>query len=507
MADHYIVQPFNAVDAQQKIVKDEWKVRILDPKHPKHGKRIHGYQVRWIVVTADGTERRFKRVFARNAQEPAEMLHRRLKLAEGGDAWADEDGMPISHRTTPTGSIRIDEAMREYFLETERNRDSGKHKQGLETNLRFALNVLRSAPDGLIHYRHGEPESLRAGHESTHERPEDDPMLMRDIDDTACRRLMEARATVDRRAWKGYFTALRKYHRAQERQYRRGPGPRPRSVEMPQPPAERATAPRTVELFLLEMTQFFEWAVQRGYLTRNHIAVIDPPSRKDRKVARYMVPTQDQAWDLADAVGSLPGGARFRVPILVAFELAPRPEEWFAIETDWFQLDCDEPYLDLRWAEVEVASRYGTNGLPIEVRPLKHRGEGDTREVPIGDFLIGEIRQWFDDFGHETGKFVSLGDGGRVKDRSAFQAEFLAPAVQKVFGASSVKELREMTLKTLRKGGITTWLDDGIDIKRAAERSGHSPTTLLLHYAGATEQANGEFRARRKAPRRSLALA
>jgi hypothetical protein len=324
-------------------------------------------------------------------------------------------------------------------------------------------------------------------------------MLMSAIDGEVCRSLLAARRTVDRRQMGSYEAAMRRYEAVQRSLQRQGPGRRSAPMELPEPPKADPVSGRTVELFDTEMRLLFAWLTKRGYIPEDFWADIQIAKEDDRHVAIHMVPTPDQVWDIADVVASLDGGERYRVPILAAFELAPRPEELFAIETDWFDLDPDDPHITFRWAEVVVTKRYSSTGSRLEVRPLKHRAPGKTRECLVTDHLRPLIGEHLDRFA-TNGKFLSHPDGSPIIDRTPWQNRYLAPAVERVLGDSKVQELRELTLRNLRSAGITWWLRNGFNVKEAAEQSGHSPGTLLRYYAAATEQHRGEARQRLAAP-------
>lgn len=211
---------------------------------------------------------------------------------------------------------------------------------GLETNLRFVQQVLRAKGDGIVVYRHGEIESLRS--DPTVNSPADPmatgvPMSLGSINPEVCRELIAARRTINHRDWMSYDAQLRRYDKAQASLQRQGGGRRCNPVPFPEPPSysdNSSVGRRTVQIFDTEMRMFFDWMLKRNLLPENPWRDIKVAEPERKHVAIHMVPTLDQVWAIADEIASIEGGARYRVPILAAFELALRAEEFFAVEPD-----------------------------------------------------------------------------------------------------------------------------------------------------------------------------
>ena len=250
------------------------------------------------------------------------------------------------------------------------------------------------------------------------------------------------------------------------------------------------------------MSAFFRWAHSSGLTSTDLWApVAEFVSRPaDMRISERMVPSVGQVIDLADATGRLPGGERYRVPVLAAGLLGPRPEELFVVEGSEFHIASEPvngvndlgPYVEFSCSEPVVSAKDSPDGTNRERRQLKARRPGDVRRVPVWDAILPDVMEHLERYCH-GGLFVSEPDGGPIRDRARWANQYYKPSVASVLGTASNPTLRTLPFSWLRKAAINWWL--GImPLHQAAELAGHSPETLLRYYAAATSGAWTDMR-------------
>lgn len=217
------------------------------------------------------------------------------------------------------------------------------------------------------------------------------------------------------------------------------------------------------------------------------------PKPKTARMSRRIVPSIDEVFDLADAIAQLgprgrdgrPAGERFRALVLCAGTLAPRPGELTAHMPDW--IDWNDPVV-VRFHNSEVPIYDTEEGLAgFFVHPLKHRVDGDWREVPALNDVAAALRAHLEN-GYGSADRTFTGPRGAKVNWGNMRDNYWAPACDRVFGGTSKASLATMTPKTLRKAAITHWLDAGINPFLAAEWAGHSEDVARRYYAGRTSE-------------------
>lgn len=216
-----------------------------------------------------------------------------------------------------------------------------------------------------------------------------------------------------------------------------------------------------------------------------------PKPRQSRMSAR-LVPSLDELFDLADAIAQLgpampdrrPRGARFQSLILCAWTTGGRPGEYVAHRPDWFDWAVTPSEIMFHRTEAAI---YGAELEDAErgrrVHVLKHREEGDFRQVP----LISEVRSIL--FQHRERGYSSadrtwLSSTGRGHlDWHNMIDDYWRPALRTVFQGTSKAVLVQASPKILRKTAITWWHDQGISETLAADWAGHSKDVAEIYYA------------------------
>ena len=253
---------------------------------------------------------------------------------------------------------------------------------------------------------------------------------------------------------------------------------------------ERASA-ATVRAFYVTLTMILRAAQRSRLITADPLAgtAMSAPKPQRARVSRRIVPSVDEVFDLADAIARLgplaadgkPVGERFRSLILCAGTLAPRPGELTAHKPAW--IDWDDPVV-MRFHQSEGPIYDTEEGIAgFYVRPLKHRPEGDWREVPALASVADAIRTHLER-GYATENRTWTGPRGAKLDWGNLTATYWRPACQAVFAGTEKDQLARMSPQTLRKAAITYWLDSGISPYLASEWAGHSEDVSRRYYAG-----------------------
>lgn len=425
------VPSLKAVDKHGRVVKDDFGGFVTDARNP----RVHTYRVRW--QTGPALEHSHSRTFRRDQAVEAERLVARLRDASDRNLEADSRGMPVEPRAAgpapcppPSGysASLIDELTRAFNAIKPRWAEVPNSLTHNRLQLEFCLEAIKSE----------EIEGL-------------DPSTRADgLTPRMCQDLL----------------VFRREHN------RRRPG------EEVGISAERG--------FSVTMALLLDILVGRGLYQSNPWEAAKPLVRKQRRtlVTERMVPTQDEIVDLADKIGSLPGGARYRVPVLAAGQGAFRPAELVGIEASDWAFDSEAPGVRLWRSFPTVSARDSRGGVRQPESPLKHRLVGEDRLVPVCAPLRELVMEHHERFCTSSSLFFSDDVGNRV-DLSNWRKRFWNPARDAVFGSSTVPEIRLMPLRWLRKAAITWWLKSGVGVHRAAIWAGNDPEVLLKYYASA----------------------
>ncbi len=247
----------------------------------------------------------------------------------------------------------------------------------------------------------------------------------------------------------------------------------------------------TIRLFYITLAKIVRAAERSRLMTGDPLVgtATSAPKPKTARMSRRVVPSIDEVFDLADAIAQLgprhsdgrPTGERFRSLVLCAGTLAPRPGELTAHQPDW--VDWGTPTV-MRFHNSEAPIYDTEEGIAgYFVHPLKHRPEGDWREVPalgdVADALATHIER-----GYGNNRRTWTGARGATLNWGNLTDVYWRPACEKVFAGTAKDVLTTMTPQILRKAAITYWLDSGISPFLASEWAGHSEDVSRRYYAG-----------------------
>ena len=450
-------------------VNSTWGVYPVTTNRPKKPKKaLVGeppplrYYVRWRV---DGVMR--KRSFT--AKGHADTFRERLVVAKVMGWDADGRGWPVDPtQAVTTGAVVLGGGLtfEEYantWYDIRRSGFRDKNRRAHRDNLRFAIAVLRYGPQ--------DPRLSRGGR-----RVAGGSILMDDLVADDVIRAISVRLTTNKR------TAASNLRRIREA-YEQGLP----AVDLPPERASRAT----VRGFYITTAMIITAARESSVIEHNPLvgtARHAPPSKPSAFGTRF-VPSVDEVFDLADAISQLGpllpngrhAGDRFAALVLTSGTLGPRPGEQVAHKPDWIDWDG----LAMRF-EQSAGRVYdpeeGIRGL--QLNSLKHREEGDFREVPMLADVADALRTHIER-GYATPDRTWTGVSGTAAlDWSNMKDVYWRPALEKVFGGSGKPQLVTMQPKMLRKAAITFWLDSGIGFPQAAEWAGHSEDVSKKYYAG-----------------------
>jgi integrase len=227
------------------------------------------------------------------------------------------------------------------------------------------------------------------------------------------------------------------------------------------------------------------FAVERELLGANPMDKVQwKAAEVARSVDRRVVANPTQVRILLDAVRR----QGRRGPHLVAFFAclyfaAMRPSEVLALRAS----SCNLPRsgwgrLDLSGSEPSAGREWTDTGTLREARELKHRGEADTRSVPIPPELVGILREHIAAFGlAEDGRLFRSEAGGLLQD-TAYGAVW-----RRARDSALTPEQRSSPLARrpydLRHAGISLWLNAGVAATEVARRAGHGVAVMLHVYA------------------------
>jgi integrase len=201
-------------------------------------------------------------------------------------------------------------------------------------------------------------------------------------------------------------------------------------------------------------------------------------------VDRRVVANPEQVALLLQAVGEVgKRGERLVAFFGCLYYAGMRPSE----AADIAEADCHLP--STGWGHVtlaETSPRSGAHwtdtGSPRQRRGLKHRGQGETRTVPIPSKLVRLLREHIDRYG--------VGVDGRVF-RGARGGDFPDTEYGKVWRMAREKALTPEQQASplarrpydLRHAAVSLWLNSGVPPTEVARRLGHSVAVLLRVYA------------------------
>lgn len=165
------------------------------------------------------------------------------------------------------------------------------------------------------------------------------------------------------------------------------------------------------------------------------------------------------------------------------YHAAMRPSEIAALR----EADCRLP--ESGWGELvlagsrpEVGSGWTDDGASHEQRGLKRRARRATRPVPIPPVLTKMLRDHIEAYGTaEDGRLFRAARSGRV--RSTEYCEAWDKARGKALSEAEAATPLADVPYSLRRAGVSLWINSGADPVEVARRAGHSLTVLFRFYA------------------------
>ena len=221
-------------------------------------------------------------------------------------------------------------------------------------------------------------------------------------------------------------------------------------------------------------------------------------------VDRRVVANPGQVERLLAAVASQgERGERLRAFFGTLYYAALRPAEAIALRGD----SCVLP--DEGWGRLVVsgsAPRAGADwtddGAPREQRGLKHRGQNDTRSVPIPPELVRLLREHIARDGlAPDGRLFRSGTGGSVQD-STYAAVWRRARQTGLTPEQAASPLVRRPYD-LRHAAISLWLNAGVPATEVARRAGHGVAVMLAVYANCVDGEEQAVNARIERPSRA----
>jgi integrase len=191
---------------------------------------------------------------------------------------------------------------------------------------------------------------------------------------------------------------------------------------------------------------------------------------------------------LLAAVGSQgERGERLQAFFGTLYYAALRPAEAIALRGDSCVLPAEG------WGRLVVsgsAPRAGADwtddGAPREQRGLKHRGQNDTRSVPIPPELVRLLREHIARDGlAPDGRLFRSGTGGSVQD-STYAAVWRRARQAGLTPEQAASPLARRPYD-LRHAAISLWLNAGVPATEVARRAGHGVAVMLAVYANCVD--------------------
>ncbi|MFG2110159.1 tyrosine-type recombinase/integrase [Micromonospora chersina] len=143
--------------------------------------------------------------------------------------------------------------------------------------------------------------------------------------------------------------------------------------------------------------------------------------------------------------------------------------------TGWGRIILTEtnPYAGPSWTETDDGR---------EVRGLKHRGQGETRTVPIPPELVRLIREHLERYGTTSDGRLFRGLRGGPLASSTYDRIWKEARTRALTPEVAVSPLARRPYD-LRHAAVSLWLNGGVPATEVARRAGHSVAVLLKVYA------------------------
>lgn len=166
----------------------------------------------------------------------------------------------------------------------------------------------------------------------------------------------------------------------------------------------------------------------------------------------------------------------------VMFALGARPEEVLGLQGP----DVSADSVVFRRTLTRPGSAW-SNGESVVLGPLKHRGEGKTRTVPVPVVDVAQRLHWRAR-NAEPGAFLfTVSDADLSRVWRAARAEV---------ADGTWPSARLGRPYALRHSAASIWLDAGVPPTEVARRLGHSVQTLLATYAAVIRSSESEWTAK-----------
>jgi integrase len=159
--------------------------------------------------------------------------------------------------------------------------------------------------------------------------------------------------------------------------------------------------------------------------------------------------------------------------------LALRESNCILAERGWGRLNLtrSEPRAGVEWTD---------DGAAREVRGLKHRGQRETRSVPIPPELVRLLRDHIERLGvGPDGRLFRTGRNGAIQDGD--YAEVWRNARRAVLTPEQVDSPLARRPYDLRHAAISLWLNAGVPATEVARRAGHGVAVMLSVYANCVD--------------------
>jgi integrase len=252
---------------------------------------------------------------------------------------------------------------------------------------------------------------------------------------------------------------------------------------------ETRAAPNTANRKRAVLNNLMTYAErERKLITGNPLKSITwTEPRKLKTVDPRCVINPEQARRFLGAVGKLDErGKRLKAYFGCMYYAALRPEEVTALRKSNI---ISLPEQDEEWGEFLLTdsqsrsgSKWSNDGSIRPRRELKHRGEGETRTVPIHPDLVKLLRAHLAEFDYGPGgRIFSLPRGGVVTN-TAYLVIFHKARI-KAFTEAEAESLVAQRPYDLRHACVSTWLNATGDPAQVAEWAGHSVNVLMQVYA------------------------
>lgn len=248
----------------------------------------------------------------------------------------------------------------------------------------------------------------------------------------------------------------------------------------------RPAAANTVRRKRAIFHHILEYAVEEQLFASNPLARVNWKVPKATTVVDpRAVVNPIQARQLLDAVSRVgrKRGHRLKTMFASIYYAALRPEEAADLRLN----NCHLPtsgwgLIVLEKARPQAATRWTNTGKTHETRSLKHRGDKETREIPIPPVLVAMLREHIARFeAAQDGRIFHTGTGNSYS--SAAHSYVWKEARRLTFSPEQVVSLLAARPYDLRHAAVSLWLNAGVPAVEVAKRAGHSVDVLLKVYA------------------------